>query len=112
LVKKLAQGVPGAGLPPALQNNREAAVLYNNLSRILQPDNTGLMAAEPTPEYGDERLQMALRLDAAIKANAPSGFRGDEVKERIVLNTIHKTLGKTREATLAVFDIVKNQPGY
>jgi type I restriction enzyme R subunit len=112
LVKKLAKGVPGAGVPPALHGNREAAVLYNNLNGILQPENTGLMAAEPTPEYGDERLQLALRLDAAIKSNAPSGWKGDEVKERVVLNTIHKTLGKTREATLAVFDIVKNQPGY
>jgi len=29
-----------------------------------------------------------------------------------VLNTIHRTLGHSREATQAVFDIVKNLPGY
>ena len=33
-------------------------------------------------------------------------------KERVVQNLIHKALGKSREATLAVFELVKNQPGY
>jgi type I restriction enzyme, R subunit len=87
-------------------------VLYNNLVNIMQADEDLSHFAEPSPEYGDQRAQMALRLDIAIKSHAPSGWKGDEVKERVVLNTIHKTLGKTREVTLAVFDIVKNQPGY
>lgn len=112
LVKKLAKGQSDAGLPQALQGNREATVLYNNLINILQADVQELQVAEPRPEYGDERAQMALRLDIAIKAQAPAGWRGDQVKESVVLNTIHRTLDKGREATLAVFDIVKNQAGY
>lgn len=112
LVKKLANGQSDAAVPQALQGNREATVLYNNLINILQADVEELQAAEPRPEYGDERAQMALRLDIAIKAQAPAGWRGDQVKESVVLNTIHRTLGKGREATLAVFDIVKNQAGY
>jgi type I restriction enzyme R subunit len=112
LVKKLAKGQSDTGLPQALQGNREATVLYNNLINIMQAEVEPLQVAEPRPEYGDERAQMALRLDIAIKAQAPAGWRGDQVKESVVLNTIHRTLGKGREATMAVFDIVKNQAGY
>jgi type I restriction enzyme, R subunit len=112
LVKKLANGHSGAAVPQALQGNREATVLYHNWLDIIQADVNGLQAAEPKAEYGDERLQMALRLDSAIKAQAPAGWRGDQVKESVVLNTIHRTLGRGRNATLAVFDIVKNQAGY
>ena len=112
LVKNLAKGQSNVALPQALQGNREATVLYNNLINIMQADVEELQVAEPRPEYGDERAQMALRLDIAIKAQAPAGWRGDQVKESVVLNTIHRTLGKDREATMAVFDIVKNQAGY
>lgn len=68
--------------------------------------------AEPAAEYGEERLRLSLALDQAIKVEAPAGWKGDDVKERVVQNIIHRTLGKGRGATLAVFDIVKNQPGY
>ena len=112
LVKKMAMGQPNAGVPTALQGNREASVLYNNLARFMEADVNELLAAEASPEYGDERAHMALRLDTTIKAQAPAGWRGDQVKESVVLNAIHRTLGKSREATLAVFEIVKNQPGY
>jgi type I restriction enzyme R subunit len=112
LVKNLAKGQSNVALPQALQGNREATVLYNNLINIMQADVEELQVAEPRAEYGDERAQMALRLDIAIKAQAPAGWRGDQVKESVVLNTIHRTMGKGREATMAVFDIVKNQAGY
>jgi type I restriction enzyme R subunit len=112
LVSDLAQGQSDAGVPQALQGNREATVLYNNLINIMQIGVDSTEATEDRPEYGDERALMALRLDIAIKAQAPAGWRGDQVKESVVLNTIHRTLGKGREATLAVFDIVKNQEGY
>jgi type I restriction enzyme R subunit len=112
LVQKLAKGQSDAGVPQSLQGNREATVLYNNLINIMQLGVDATEATEDRPEYGDERALMALRLDIAIKAEAPAGWRGDPVRESVVLNTIHRTLGKGREATLAVFDIVKNQAGY
>jgi type I restriction enzyme R subunit len=112
LVQKLAKGQSDAGVPQSLQGNREATVLYNNLINIMQLGVDATEATEDRPEYGDERALMALRLDIAIKAEAPAGWRGDPARESVVLNTIHRTLGKGREATLAVFDIVKNQAGY
>ena len=112
LVKKLAQGLPHAGVPTALSGNREAAVLYNNLESIMALDEDRPLVAENRPEYGDERARMALSLDIAIKSQAPAGWRGDQVKESVVLNAIHRTMGKSRAATLAVFEIVKKQAGY
>ena len=116
LVKKLDTGVHDAHLPPELQGKREAAVLYNNLPDILAPKKPVPTVEMPTMDFDQKRLQLALKLalqlDAAIKAGAPSGFRGDETRERMVQNIIHETLGQTKEATRAVFEIVKNQPGY
>jgi type I restriction enzyme R subunit len=112
LVKKLTKGQADAAVPQALRGNREAMVLYNNLSSIMEPDVDELKVAESRPEYGDERAQLAMRLDTAIKTQVPAGWKGDVVKERVVLNVIHRTLGKSREATMAVFEIVKSQTGY
>ena len=112
LVRNLAKGQSNTGLPKALQGNREAITLYNNLVDVVAPEVDGHALAEAKSPYGDERLQLALKLDALIKAEAPAGWKGDEVKERVVQNLIHKALGKSREATLAVFELVKNQPGY
>jgi type I restriction enzyme R subunit len=112
LVKKLAKGQSGTGVPQALQGNREATILYNNLMDVLAPEVDGHTITESQTAYDDGRLQLALKLDKAIKAEAPAGWKGDEVKERVVQNLIHKAIGKSREATLAVFELVKNQPGY
>jgi type I restriction enzyme R subunit len=112
LVKNLARGQADDGMPAELKGNREAAVLYNNLASILFAQSDCLMAAEPVAEYGDECLHMAIKLDRAIKNEAPAMWRGDQVKESVVLNAIHRALGKGREETLAVYEIVKNQLGY
>ncbi len=112
LVKNLARGQADDGIPAELKGNREAAVLYNNLASILFAQSDCLMAAEPVAEYGDECLHMAIKLDRAIKNEAPAMWRGDQVKESVVLNAIHRALGKGREETLAVYEIVKNQLGY
>ena len=112
LVKNLARGQADDGMPAELKGNREASVLYNNLASILFPQPDGLMAAESVTEYGDECLYMAIKLDKAIKDEAPAMWRGDQAKESVVLNAIHRALGKGREETLAVYEIVKNQPGY
>ena len=112
LVKKLDTGVHDAHLPTELQGKREAAVLYNNLPDILAPKKPVPTVEMPTLDFDQKRLQLALQLDAAIKAGAPWGWRGDETRERMVQTIIHETLGKTKEATRAVFEIVKNQPGY
>jgi type I restriction enzyme R subunit len=53
-----------------------------------------------------------LKIDKTIKDNAPAGWRGDQVRESQVLNLLFPMLEKDREATMALFEIIKNQDAY
>jgi len=122
LAKQLGgKGDGGNQLPTALQGNKEAAVLYNNLPGVLMAaeaanpwtDQTAdLQTAEPPAAYGDECLSLALTLDQAIRNKAPAGWKGDPAREAQVLNAIFPIMKKNKAATLAIFEIIKNQPGY
>jgi type I restriction enzyme R subunit len=112
LAKQLDRTHTKPGLPAPLVGKPEAAVLYNNLPMILASTDLTDLVEEPTASINDEMMLLALKLDHELKTKAPAGWRGDQARESQVLNTIHSTLGNTREATLAVFNIVKNLPGY
>ena len=113
LVKRLASKQPEEGVPAALHGKREATVIYNNLPRILAAASASVAGvAEPRPEYGDERLTLALEIDRVMRERAPAGWKGDQAREAQVLNALFPLLDRDREATLALFEIVKNQPGY
>ena len=113
LVKRLADRQPEDGVPAALHGRREATVIYNNLPQILAAVRTRAgVVAEPTPEYGDERLALALEIDRVMREQAPAGWKGDQAREAQVLNALFPLLNRNREATRALFELVKNQPGY
>jgi len=114
LVKKLAAGKGESDLPAALQGNKEATVLYNNLPAVLAAAAPTPMhlAAEPGQAGGDMFLELALKLDQAIREQAPAGWKGDTTREAQVLNAIHPIMNRNKAATKAVFDLVKNLPGY
>lgn len=105
LVIQLARKQPTANVPASLHGKTEATVLFNNLSSI--PTTTFQCPADD-----EERAALALALDQAMRERAPAGWKGDETKERIVQNFLHKLMQKDGTATLAIFDIIKNQPGY
>lgn len=113
LVRKLAGKQPDEGVPAALHGKREATVIYNNLPRIL-----ALIPAvadqniEPGDEYRAERVGLALEIDRVMRERAPAGWRGDQAREAQVQNALYPLLGRTREATVALFELIKNQPGY
>jgi type I restriction enzyme R subunit len=114
LVKRLAAKQPDENLPAALHGKREATVIYNNLPRILA---LGIAAradrvAESSPDNGEEHLRMALEIDLVMRERAPAGWKGDQAREAQVLNALFPLLDRNREATLALFELVKNQPGY
>ena len=48
----------------------------------------------------------------AVRERAPAGWKGDQAREAQVLNALFPILDRDREATLALFEIIKNQPGY
>lgn len=105
LVKRLAQRRTDEGVPAVLHGNREASVIYNNLPSL--PRSTFRY-----PTHEELRADLAMRLDLAIRENAPAGWKGDQAREAQVLNAIYPILERDREATYALFEIIKNQPGY
>ena len=113
LVKRLTAKQLDDGVPAALHGRREATVIYNNLPRILAAGRAqAARTAESSPEYGDERLKLALEIDRVMREQAPAGWKGDQAREAQVLNALFPLLDRNREATLALFELVKNQPGY
>ena len=113
LVRQLALKQSDGDIPVALHGKREATVIYNNLPGILSAGSgTTHRMAEQRVEYGDERLHLALEIDRVMRERAPAGWKGDQVREKQVLNALSPLVNRNREATLALFELVKNQPGY
>ncbi len=112
LVKRLAAKEPQDGVPAALHGNREATVIYNNLPRILAMVRGGDKVAEPMPDAVDKLTDLALEIDRTMRERAPAGWKGDQAREAQVLNALFPLLGRDREATLALFELVKHQAGY
>ena len=105
LVKRLARKEPSAGIPAVLHGKLEAIVLFNNLDSIA---TTTFLC--PTDE--DQRAALALELDLAMREQAPAGWKGDDTREKQVLNALFPIMSLDRTATRAIFAIIKNQPGY
>ena len=66
----------------------------------------------PSLSDDEKRLALALEIDRAVREGAPAGWKGDQAREAQVLNALFPILDRDREATLALFEIIKNQPGY
>jgi type I restriction enzyme R subunit len=109
IARQLARGKPEAGVPAILHGNHEATVLYRNLGDILGDKNA---IREPRPDEVQKQAELALALDQAMRENAPAGWKGDPAREAQVLNALFPLMNRNREATRAIFDIIKNQPGY
>ena len=109
LVRRMARKDAVNGVPPALHGKPEAIVLYNNLQTILA---TGTEVREDTPEELAELAKLALDIDRAMREHAPAGWKGDDTREKQVLNALFPIMSRDRSATQAIFEIIKNQPGY
>jgi type I restriction enzyme, R subunit len=113
LIKRLAAKQSDGDMPAALRGKREATVIYNNLPQILPTGKTiTTVAAEDLAQFGDKRAKLALQIDRIMRERAPAGWKGDQAREAQVLNALFPLLDRDRAATLALFDIIKNQPGY
>jgi type I restriction enzyme R subunit len=112
LVKRLAAKQPEDGIPAELHGKREATVIYNNLETILAESPPANVLHEGEAGYGNVRALLALEIDHAMRTQAKANWRGDETKEREVQNFLFLLVKKNRAATLALFELVKNQPGY
>jgi type I restriction enzyme R subunit len=113
LVKKLAAKQPEEDVPAVLHGNREAVIIYRNLPQVLAagqgiPRNM----ADAQADYMDKLATLAVAIDRVMREQAPAGWKGDHAREAQVLNALFPLLERNREATLVLFELVKNQPGY
>ena len=104
LVKKMATKNMGSH-PHLLNGHPEAIALFNNLASI---STTTFVC----PADDDGKATLALELDQAMREQAPAGWKGDDTREKQVLNALFPLMSRDRVATQAVFEIIKNQPGY
>jgi type I restriction enzyme R subunit len=81
LIQKMHQKPKDNDVPTLLKGNPEAIILFNNLANI--PRSTF-----QCPEDSQAKAELALQLDQAVRQNAPSGWKGDPVREKQVLNAI------------------------
>ncbi len=110
LVKRMAKKDTVTGVPIVLHGKPEAIVLYNNLPDILAGGVS--MLREESPQELEKRAALALQLEQAMREHAPAGWKGDDIREKQVLNALFPIMSRDRQATLAIFEIIKNQPGY
>jgi type I restriction enzyme R subunit len=113
LVRKIAGKSSHSIYPPILNGRAEAIVIYNNLPLITTPiDGNNLEVGDEDADSEQHRAEQALAIDQAMREKAPAGWRGDDAREKQVLNALYPLLNRDRKATLAVFDLIKNQKGY
>lgn len=113
LVKQMAGKHSQSDIPAALHGKLEATAIYNNLPLILAAGKVDTTAmAESDPFDGAKRVALALEIDRTMREQAPAGWKGDQAREAQVLNALFPLLGRNRDATQALFDLVKHQPGY
>ena len=105
LVKQMAGESTAGAYPSVLNGHALAVVLFNNLASI--PVNSF-----HCPEEDDDKAGLALEIERVMREKAPAGWRGDDPKENQVLNALFPLFRRDREATLAIFEIIKNQSGY
>ena len=110
LVQRLAQKHSVAGVPAVLHGHPEAMVLYRNLP-VFAP-GSATVAREESPEEREQRAALALKIDQAMRESAPAGWKGDPAREAQVLNALFPIMGRDRDATRAIFEVIKQQAGY
>ncbi len=79
--------------------------------REAQPESTPLSGFQ-CPTDANQKAELALQLDRAMREKAPAGWKGDETREKQVLNALFPIMSRDRQATQAIFEIIKHQPGY
>jgi len=105
LVQRLATRQPTAGIPAVLHGNPEAMVLFNNLASIAA-------TTFQCPTDDGDKASLSLQLDVAMREHAPAGWKGDDTREKQVLNALFPIMSRDRTATQAIFEIIKHQGGY
>ncbi len=88
-------------------------MIYNNLPRSSRWAVSGpTRQRSRAPNTRSYFVRLAFEIDLTVRERAPAGWKGDEAREAQVLNALFPLLDRDRVATLALFELIKNQPGY
>ena len=117
-IAELAKGVEGGvtqETPEPLKKSSALRSLYNNLKpRAKQAAASGDVVepslAEGEPSH-DLKLDLALRLDEAVRRDRPDDWRGVQAREMVIKQTLYNILGDADEVE-RIFPIIKAQSEY
>jgi type I restriction enzyme, R subunit len=110
LVKKVETG-HGDHTPDALKKSPALRALYNNLQKHGKKDEN---LAEESDEYiapSNQVLDMALKIDLAVKQVRSDDWRGVEPRERVIKKALYDILQDVAEVE-RIFIIIKAQQEY
>lgn len=94
--------------PQALKKNKAVRAIYDNLHPIL-----GRQAAEGQAPYSSDRLlELAKQIDEKVRVVKPDAFRGNPVKERVIMAAILPLMDNDEEAVRRMFEVIKRQTEY
>jgi type I restriction enzyme R subunit len=105
LVKKVEAGQ--AEDTPKQLNTPGRRALYNNLKGRSAPTGVNVAAAPAA----DHALDLAIRIDAAIKHVRPDGWRGVQAREQVIKSALYGVLQDIAEVE-RIFLIIKQQREY
>lgn len=111
LAKQVEAGQPPE-TPAALDTPGKRA-LYNNLKTTARVSVTGTPIGEEPEVYASTGpgLDLALKIDAVVKAVRPDGWRGVQAREQIIKAALYGVLQDVSEVE-RIFLIIQAQPEY
>ncbi len=113
LARKVEAGL-AEDTPEQLRSSPALRALYNNLKRGRGSPARADRVAEAPSEYAissDPVLNLALKIDAAVKRVRPDGWRGVQAREQIIKAALYEILQDEAEVE-RVFLIIKAQREY
>ena len=98
---------------PEKLNTPGKRALYNNLQAAISPIEGNAAADGHTPycEDSEKTLELALKIDAAVKAARPDDWRGIQSREMLVKQAIYSVLPDINEVN-RIFQIIFAQSEY
>lgn len=102
------------GVPAELKTNPALRALYNNLKKPVTSARHHPMAEESgeyRKESSDSVLNLALKIDQAVRQVRPDDWRGVAPRERIIKQALYGILNDVAEVE-RIFLIIKQQPEY
>ena len=111
-VAKRVQAGREEDMPTPLKNSPALRALYHNLQGGHRtPAQAGHVAAPSAGGSGDPMLDLAIRLDAAVKRDRPDGWRDVHTREQTIKQSLYNILGDADEVE-RLFPIIKAQSEY